>query len=101
MTDVRRGTMPSDNRYSRQNTLDSCGKFDAINDTVSVTVRGSASNSPSNSLDRSLCGSLGTDEVASYAGGDDYSTSVADPDPDEQALLEKLQHANRFVLIHY
>jgi len=96
MSDVSKGTMPSDNSYSRQNTLDSCGKSDAINDTVLVTVNGSASNSPSNSLDRSLCGSLGTDEVASCAGGDDYSVPVADPD--ERALLEKLQHANRFVI---
>jgi len=95
MTDESRRTMPSDNRYSRQNTSDSCSKSDVINDVVSVTVSGSASNSPSNSLDRSICGSLGTDEVASCAGGDDCSTSGADPD--EQALLEKLQHANRFV----
>jgi len=98
MTDESRGTMPSDNRYSRQNTTDSCGgKSDVINDVVSVTVSGSASNSPSNSLDRSICGSLGTDEVASCAGGDDCSTSGADAD--DQALLEKLQHANRFVLM--
>jgi len=101
MTDVSDGrtTMPN---YSRQNTSDSCsslGRSD-LTDSVAVTVNGSAyngeSNSLSNSLDRSLCSSLGGDEVASCSANEDFSASVADPD--EQALLEKLQHANRFVL---
>ena len=97
--------MPSVSNYSRQNTNDSCesaAKADTIGDTASsVIVDGPAyngeSNSPSNSLDRSLCGSLlSTDEVASCAAAEDFSASVADPD--EQALLEKLNHANRFVM---
>jgi len=99
MTSVDGNAMPSDCNYTRQNTSDSCVS-DGKSDTVVVTVNGSAhhveSNSPSNSLDRSLCSSLGADEMlASCISRDDYSTSVADPD--EQALLEKLQHANRFV----
>ena len=67
-------------------------------DAVAITVNGSAYNgveSNSNSLDRSVCSSLGGDEVASCSANEDFSTSVADPD--EQVLLEKLQHANRFV----
>jgi len=98
MTNVNRGsTMPSDFKYSRQNTSDSCaslGKSDII-DTVTVTVNGE-SNSLSNSLDRSVCSSLGADEVASCSANDDFPASVADPD--ERALLEKLQHANRLVM---
>jgi len=94
MTNESRVAMPTDDRYSRENTLDSCGKAETANDPVSITVNGSPSNSPSNSLDRSLCGSLGTDELACCA---DYS-SASVVDPDEQALLEKLQHANRLVV---
>jgi len=102
MSAVNGGAMPSD---SRPDTSDSCspvGKSDAINDAaVAVTVNGSAfngeSNSLSNSLDRSLCSSLGADDVASCSANDDFSSCVADPD--EQALLEKLQHANRCVNI--
>jgi len=96
MTDVSESGMPTDYNYSRQNTSDSCasiGKSDAMSDAVSVTVSGS---SPSNSLDRSLCGSLGADDVASCAAGEECSTSAADAD--ERALLEKLQHANRCVV---
>jgi len=103
MTSVDDGSrMPSSCNYSRQNTSDSCsslGKSDMISDTVAVTVNGSAYNgeSNSNSLDRSVCSSLGADEVASCSANEDFSASVADPD--EQALLEKLQHANRFVML--
>jgi len=94
-------TMPIDSNYSRQNTSDSCsslGKSDTMSDTITVTVNGLAYNgdSKSNSLDRSICSSLGADEMASSSANEEFSTSVADPD--EQALLEKLQHANRFVI---
>jgi len=88
--------MPTDYNYSRQNTSDSCsslGKSDMISDSVAVMINDSVcnneSNSPSNSLDRSLCSSLGGDEVASCSANEDVA------DPDDQALLEKLQHANR------
>ena len=94
--------MPTDSNNSRQNTSDSCasgGKSEIINDTVSLTINGSPYNreskSLSNSLDRSLCSSLGADELGSCSTNEDYSASATDPD--EQALLEKLQHANRFV----
>ena len=97
--------MPGNHNYSRQNTSDSCssiGKSEAINDHGAVNVNASTfngeSNSPSNSLDRSVCSSLGADEMASCSANDDFSTPAADPD--EQALLEKLQHANRLVMYH-
>jgi len=68
-------------------------------DTIAVTVNGlvcnGESNSPSNSLDRSLCSSLGADDAVSCSANEDFSSSVIDPD--EQALLEKLQTANRCV----